>query len=128
MKDELKVIVGVMTQGGDLTDLRIRVNNVYLSGGNNTVVSNRDLAAFLHRLDPDDLQFDGNVGASVCRKIESDLAALRESRPEKINGQMLEALIECRNILAQRSLPDETDVHYMRAHINPAIRNAKEAQ
>lgn len=78
----LKVAVRIMSRGDSLTSFKIMVNGVFIGVADTNWLYNNDLIPFLDRLNPDEVQYGSKVWGADRDKIESDLAALRASRPE----------------------------------------------
>ncbi len=82
----LKVAVRIMARGEAITTIKILVNGAFVCPGADTFISNKDLVPFLDRLSPDEIQYDGSLTSyesdPISEQIESELAALRESRPD----------------------------------------------
>lgn len=90
----LKVVVRIDSQGDDFTVFSLIVGGAFISPANDSFVCNRDVAQFLYRLQPDLIQWQDRVTSQARSQIESDLAALRESRPDvpKVNGELVNEL------------------------------------
>ena len=142
----LKVAVRIMARGEAITTIKILVNGAFVCPGADTFMSNKDLVPFLDRLNPDEIQYDGSLTSyesdPLQEQIESDLAALRQSRPDvpKINEELWFALTLILDDFRKHcKLSDEEEAPLVKMGLGfeslpsvnrakAAIRNAKEAQ